>query len=166
MAASFALSALNGACGCMLLRAAAHDDSGILLLLVLLTLVVFFVLVSAADLCVKVMGVSWRESVLLVQGNDLGAAVGPLMGYILFHLRLPSWAVLAVQSLVHSISAVVAFSLASSSADDVIAAPSHGFDDECVAPSSYSLETKNSQSPETIGACTQLSKLSEAAQDR
>ena len=69
---------------------------------------VFFLLVATADICVKAMGVSWRETTLLVQGLDLGAAVGPLLGYSLLEMGLPAASVLAAQSVVHGAAALVA----------------------------------------------------------
>jgi hypothetical protein len=115
---AFALSSANGALGFALFRAAEQagaEASGTLLACTLLSVLAFFVLVSAADLCVKAMGVAWREAPLLVQGDDLGAAVGPLLGYALLQApSLPPSAVLATQSLVHGVAAVIACAAARS----------------------------------------------------
>jgi len=113
--ASFALSSANGCLGFVALwsaESAGRDASGGLLLLVLVSLVLFFLLVSAADLSVKAMGVMLREAPLLVQGDDLGAAVGPLLGYALLQTGLNPSAVLATQALVHGAAALVACSAA------------------------------------------------------
>jgi len=112
---AFGLSSANGALGYLVLshaEAAGNDASGGLLSLVLLSLVLFFLFISAADLSVKAMGVMTREAPLLVQGEDLGAAVGPLLGYALLQAGLPPSAVLATQSLVHGAAALVACSAA------------------------------------------------------
>lgn len=113
--AAFGLSCVNGAVGFGLLQmaeGAGSEASGMLLGVILLSLIVFFALVATADLCVKAMGVSWRETTLLVQGDDLGSAVGPVLGYLLIHLGLPPSAVLAAQSLIHGGAALVAWSAA------------------------------------------------------
>ena len=113
--AAFALSAANGCIGWLLLRTAESagvDASGALLMAVLVIVVIFFFLVSAADLCVKAMGVTWREAPLLVQGNDLGAAVGPVLGYALLQMGLPASSVLAAQSIIHAAAALVAVAMA------------------------------------------------------
>ena len=73
-----------------------------------LNLVCFFLCISAADICVKSMGVRMRQQPLLVQGDDLGAAVGPLLGYALLQAELPPSAVIATQATVHAIATLVA----------------------------------------------------------
>ena len=96
--ASFALSAANGLLGWRLLSSAelaGGVGSGGLLLGLLCSVLLFFILTSAADLTVKAMGVAWREAPLLVQGCDLGAAVGPVLGYALLESGLPASSVLA-----------------------------------------------------------------------
>ena len=114
--AVFALSSANGCIGWILLSAVEEDGGGtahgVLLVTVLVTIVIFFFLVSGADLCVKAMGVTWRQAPLLVQGNDLGAAVGPVLGYALLQLGLPPSAVLAAQSFIHAAAAMVAYTMA------------------------------------------------------
>ena len=113
--ASFGLSAANGLLGWSLLRSAelaGASASSALLLGLLCSVVLFFVLASAADLTVKAMGVAWREAPLLVQGADLGAAVGPVVGYALLESGLPASSVLAAQSIVHGAAALVAASTA------------------------------------------------------
>lgn len=113
--ASFALSSANGLLGWGLLRSAelaADATPAVLLVGVLCSVVLFFFLASAADLTVKAMGVAWREAPLLVQGCDLGAAVGPVLGYALLESGLPASSVLAAQSLVHGVAAIVAISAA------------------------------------------------------
>ena len=65
-------------------------------------------LVSIIDLCVKVMCVRMREAPILAQGNDLGAAVGPLLGYVLLQVGLPPSVVLATQSLIHGAAVAAA----------------------------------------------------------
>ena len=113
--ASFALSAANGLLGWRLLSSAELArgvGSGGLLLGLLCSVLLFFILTSAADLTVNAMGVAWREAPLLVQGCDLGAAVGPVLGYALLESGLPASSVLAAQSLVHGIAALVAISTA------------------------------------------------------
>ena len=113
--AAFGLSSLNGALGFTLLRmaeAASGESSGLLLTAVLACVVVFFVLVSTADLCVKAMGVSRRETTLLVQGDDLGSAVGPVLGYAILQMQLPASSVLAAQCLIHGTAGLIALSAA------------------------------------------------------
>jgi len=112
---TFGLSCLNGAVGFALLQTAetaGSQASGLLLSLLLCSVMAFFALVAIADLCVKAMGVSWRETTLLVQGDDLGSAVGPVLGYFLIHVGLPSSTVLAAQSTMHGAAALVALSAA------------------------------------------------------
>ena len=41
---------------------------------------------------------------MLVIGSDLGAAVGPLLGYSLLQLNLPASCILLVQSVLHAIA--------------------------------------------------------------
>lgn len=83
-------------------------EGGVLMVGVLICILLFFVLVSTADLCVKAMGVAWRETTVLVQGDDLGSAVGPVLGYALLEMRLPPSSVLVAQALVHGAAALVA----------------------------------------------------------
>ena len=47
-----------------------------------------------------------------MQGADLGAAVGPVVGYALLESGLPASSVLAAQSIVHGAAALVAVSTA------------------------------------------------------
>ena len=111
----FGLSCLNGAVGFALLQTAemaGSEASGLLLAAILCSILLFFALAATADLCVKAMGVSWRETTLLVQGNDLGAAMGPVLGYALIQVGLPPSAVLAAQSAIHGGAALVALSAA------------------------------------------------------
>ena len=49
------------------------------------------------------------QTTLLVTGDDLGAAVGPVLGYALLQAGLPASAVLGAQSIVHGCAAAVAF---------------------------------------------------------
>ena len=116
---AFGASSLNGILTYALLRAAGtprdSDDggggggsgSGVLLASILLAVLSFFTLVSAADLCVRAMGVAWRETTLLVQGADLGAALGPIVGwYILEHGGAEN--VFLAQALLHGAGAALA----------------------------------------------------------
>ena len=105
---AFTLSSLNGAIGFLVLHSAEGSASGPLILTMLPVVILFFALVATADLCVKAMGVTWREAPLLVQGEDLGAAVGPVLGYALLQAGLPASAVLAAQSITHGAAALVA----------------------------------------------------------
>ena len=107
----FALSSINGAVAFGLLQhvgSAGNEENGVLMACVMVCVFFFFLLVSTADLCIKAIGVSWRETTLLVQGLDLGAAVGPLLGYSLLAMGLPAASVLAAQSAVHGAAAIVA----------------------------------------------------------
>lgn len=113
---AFGLSCGNGLLGFALLRSAellgGASASGVLLGCALLSVVVFFALASAADLCVKSMGVAWREAPLLVQGQDLGAAAGPVLGWGLLQAGLPPSSVLLAQATVHGGAALVAVAAA------------------------------------------------------
>lgn len=111
--AVFALSSFNGAITFCLLQqtagaAGGEGANGVLMAAVMCCVFLFFLFVSVADLCIKAIGVSWRETTLLVQGLDLGAAVGPLLGYSLLEMGLPAASVLAAQSAVHGAAAIVA----------------------------------------------------------
>ena len=108
---AFGLSSTSGIIGFVALRiaeVAGRDASGLLLVIVLGAIVCFFLCISAADICVKSMGVRMRQQPLLVQGDDLGAAVGPLLGYALLQAELPPSAVIATQATVHAIATLVA----------------------------------------------------------
>ena len=54
------------------------------------------------------MGVAARETPLLVMGDDLGAAVGPLLGFTLLQARLPPSSIFDAQSIIHAAAAAVA----------------------------------------------------------
>lgn len=108
---AFSLSSAMGALSFSLLRAAeatAGEASAVLLSGALLSVIGVFFLFSVADLCVKAMGVAARETPLLVMGDDLGAAVGPLLGFTILQARLPPSSIFAAQSIIHAAAAAVA----------------------------------------------------------
>ena len=57
------------------------------------------------------MGVAWRETTLLVQGADLGAALGPILGWYILEERGAAWVFMA-QALLHGLGAVLALATA------------------------------------------------------
>lgn len=105
--AFFALCALNGAVGFGMLRhfeAAAEATS---MLPLAFSVVCFFVFVSGADLSVNAQGVAQRQTTVLVIGSDLGAAVGPMLGYAILQLQMPPSSILFTQAMLHAVAACV-----------------------------------------------------------
>ena len=107
----FGLCALNGAVGFWMLwglehaPAVAAEDASMLPLVV--SVVCFFVVVSGADLSVNAQGVAQRQTTVLVIGSDLGAAVGPMLGYAILQMRMPPSRILLVQAVLHATAACI-----------------------------------------------------------
>ena len=109
--AFFALCALNGGVGFLMLRqleqAAELDAATASALPLVISVLCFFVVVSGADLSVNAQGVAQRQTTVLVIGGDLGAAVGPMLGYAILQLQMPPSFILLTQALLHAAAACV-----------------------------------------------------------
>lgn len=112
--AFFALCALSGAVGFNVLRGLEGGTSelggvgghGSMLPLVV-SILFFFVAVAGADLCVNALGVAQRQTTVFVIGADLGAAMGPVLGYTVLQMRLPPSTILLTQATLHAAAACV-----------------------------------------------------------
>ena len=66
--------------------------------------------------CVNVLGVAERQTTLYVIAADLGAAMGPMVGYAVLQLNMPPSSILCIQMLLHGVAAGVSCTFACTSA--------------------------------------------------
>ena len=88
-------------------QAAELDAATASALPLVISVLCFFVVVSGADLSVNAQGVAQRQTTVLVIGGDLGAAVGPMLGYAILQLQMPPSFILLTQALLHAAAACV-----------------------------------------------------------